>query len=174
MTTAIFVGLWPIQTNEKRLDPATTLSATITLSFVIPRGCDFFDFAQKGLLIDVPTAPTTALALGNGPLLSATLSFLSSRAKPTCPGVPWRDLQFRGPLVEKRTCPQNELSSRPPRRAVGPERTRSGDTCGFLLNPYCPNERSTRFSQNPEIMGHRSVQIRFFKLANLASEGTFR
>jgi hypothetical protein len=39
----------------------------------------FFDFAQKGLLIDVPTAPTTALALGNGPLLSATLSFLSSR-----------------------------------------------------------------------------------------------
>jgi hypothetical protein len=34
-----------------------------------------FDFAQKGLLIDVPTAPTTALALGNGPLLSAALSF---------------------------------------------------------------------------------------------------
>src|SRR5580704_15859599 len=22
------------------------------------------------------------------------------RAKPTCPGVPWRDLQFRGPFVE--------------------------------------------------------------------------
>jgi hypothetical protein len=52
-----------------------------------------FDFAQKGLLIDVPTGPTTALALGNGPLLSTTLSCLSSRAKP-------RDLQFRGPLLE--------------------------------------------------------------------------
>jgi hypothetical protein len=37
---------------------------------------------KKGLLIDVATAPTTVLALGNGPLLSATLSFLSSRAKP--------------------------------------------------------------------------------------------
>ena len=43
----------------------------------------FFDFAQKRLLIDVATAPTTALALGNGPLLSATLSFLSSRAQPS-------------------------------------------------------------------------------------------
>jgi hypothetical protein len=41
----------------------------------------FFDFPQKGLLIDVATAPTTALALGNGPLLSTTLSFLSSRAQ---------------------------------------------------------------------------------------------
>jgi hypothetical protein len=39
-----------------------------------------FVFEQTGLLIDVPTAPTTALALGNGPLLSATFSFLSSRA----------------------------------------------------------------------------------------------
>ena len=55
----------------------------------------FFDFSQKGLLIDVATAPTTALALGNGPLLSTTLSFLSSRAKP-------RDLQFRGPFLETR------------------------------------------------------------------------
>jgi hypothetical protein len=25
---------------------------------------------------------------------------LSSRAKPTCPGVPWRDLQFSGPFLE--------------------------------------------------------------------------
>jgi hypothetical protein len=24
----------------------------------------------------------------------------SGGAKPTCPGVPWRDLQFRGPFVE--------------------------------------------------------------------------
>jgi hypothetical protein len=92
------MGLWPIQGDEKRLGPTTTLSATITLSFVIPRGCDFFDFAQKGLLVAVPTAPTTALSLGNDPLLSATLSFLSSRAKP-------RDLRFRGPFLEKRTCP---------------------------------------------------------------------
>jgi hypothetical protein len=39
------------------------------------------DFSQKGLLIDVATAPTTSLALGKGPLLSTTLSFLSSRVK---------------------------------------------------------------------------------------------
>jgi hypothetical protein len=25
---------------------------------------------------------------------------LSSRAKPTCPGVPWRDLQFCGPFLD--------------------------------------------------------------------------
>jgi len=31
-------------------------------------------FAKKGLLFDVPTTPTTALALGNRPLLSAALS----------------------------------------------------------------------------------------------------
>jgi len=31
------MGLWPTQGDEKRLGPATTLSATITLSFVIPR-----------------------------------------------------------------------------------------------------------------------------------------
>ncbi len=55
----------------------------------------FSDFRAKGLLIDVPTAPTTALALGIGPLLLAALSFLSSRAKP-------RDLQFRGPVLETR------------------------------------------------------------------------
>ena len=30
------MGLWPIQGDEERLGPATTLSATITLSFVIP------------------------------------------------------------------------------------------------------------------------------------------
>ena len=53
-----------------------------TLSFLSSRKVvTFFNFPQKGLLIDVATAPTTALALGNGPLLSATLSFLSSRAR---------------------------------------------------------------------------------------------
>ena len=68
------MGLWPIQGDEKRLGPETTLYGTTALS-------------------------------------------LSSRAKP-------RDLRFRGPFLEKRTCPRNELSSRLPRRAVGPERTR--------------------------------------------------
>src|SRR5216684_7665743 len=28
------------------------------------------------------------------------LTPLSLGAKPTCPGAPWRDLQFRGPLLE--------------------------------------------------------------------------
>ena len=41
-----------------------------------------FLISRKGLSIEVPTAPTAALALGSGPLLSATLSFLSSRAYP--------------------------------------------------------------------------------------------
>jgi hypothetical protein len=30
------MGLWPIQGDEKRLGPATTLYATAALSFVIP------------------------------------------------------------------------------------------------------------------------------------------
>jgi hypothetical protein len=30
------MGLWPIQGDEKRLGPATTLYATVALSFVIP------------------------------------------------------------------------------------------------------------------------------------------
>src|SRR5216683_1329258 len=38
-------------------------------------------------------APTTVLSFGNDPLLTTTLPYLSSRAKPTCLGVPWRDLQ---------------------------------------------------------------------------------
>jgi len=48
---------------------------------------------KKRLVVNGFPASTTALSLGNGPFLTATLSFLSSRAKP-------RDLQFRGPLVE--------------------------------------------------------------------------
>jgi hypothetical protein len=31
---------------------------------------------------------------------NVTLSFVIP--KPTCPGVPWRDLQFRGPFLEAR------------------------------------------------------------------------
>ena len=42
-------------------------------------------FAKKGLLIDVPTTPTTALALGNGPLpFSDPLLFVI----PSVPGFP--------------------------------------------------------------------------------------
>jgi hypothetical protein len=56
--------------------------------FVIPRACDFFDFAQKRMLSTKravsmerpPRRPTTALSFGSGLLLTTTLSFLSSRA----------------------------------------------------------------------------------------------
>ena len=89
------MGLGPTQGNEKHLGPAFTLCGTGTSSLSSREVVTFFDFAQKGLLIDVHR-PTTALALGNGPLLSAALSYLSSRAKP-------RDLQFRGHLLETRT-----------------------------------------------------------------------
>ncbi len=30
------MGLWPMQGDEKRLGPSTTLYATVALSFVIP------------------------------------------------------------------------------------------------------------------------------------------
>jgi hypothetical protein len=48
---------------------------------------------EEGAVANRFPAPTNALSLGNGPLLSATLSFLSSRAKP-------RNLQFYGPFLE--------------------------------------------------------------------------
>jgi hypothetical protein len=51
--------------------------------------------ARRGLLLKGLPYPTTALSLGNGPLFETALSFLSSRAEPTCPGAPWRDLQFQ-------------------------------------------------------------------------------
>jgi hypothetical protein len=56
----------------KPIPPGNTLPAPLSSREVMT----FFDFPQKGLLIDVATAPTTALALGNGHLLSATLSFV--------------------------------------------------------------------------------------------------
>ena len=37
----------PTQGDEKRLGPATTLHGTIALSFVIPGGCDFFNFPDS-------------------------------------------------------------------------------------------------------------------------------
>jgi hypothetical protein len=39
------MGLRPTQGDEKSLRPATTLYRTVAPSFVIPRGCDFFDFS---------------------------------------------------------------------------------------------------------------------------------
>jgi hypothetical protein len=33
---------------------------------------------------------------------ATNLNRKSGGAKPTCPGVPWRDLRFRGPLLETR------------------------------------------------------------------------
>jgi hypothetical protein len=56
--------------------------------FVTLSGCDFFDFEPRAacqyrsrLLSSI--TPSTALTLGNGPLLSATLSYLSSRLERT-------------------------------------------------------------------------------------------
>jgi hypothetical protein len=88
-------GLGPWQAVERRRRGTTLL--VCSLGEVVT----FFDFSQKGLLIDVATAPTTALALGNGPLLSTTLSFLSSR-----PGFPatlrWTRLRVRLSRKERR------------------------------------------------------------------------
>ena len=61
---------------------------------VILRACDFFDFAQKGLLSTSPASQQPSCPLAAVLSLSTTLSYLSSRAKPTCPGVPWRDPRF--------------------------------------------------------------------------------
>jgi hypothetical protein len=36
------------------------------------------------------------------PTTSTNLNTKSGGSKPTCPGVPWRDLRFRGPLLETR------------------------------------------------------------------------
>jgi hypothetical protein len=47
---------------------------------------------KEGQSLMVP-APTTDLSPGNGPLVTRTLSFLSSRAKP-------RDLRFSGTFLE--------------------------------------------------------------------------
>ncbi len=67
--------------REDALSFSTCPFPTAILPFLSSREVvTFFSFPQKGLLIDVANGPTTALALGNGPLLSATLSFLSSRA----------------------------------------------------------------------------------------------
>src|SRR5882757_9755675 len=87
--------------DENLFRPATNFHRNVTLSFVIPTACDFFDFAQKRLLseertvverigVPPPQQPpcplTTVLSLQQP-------SPLSSRAKP-------RDLRFNGPFLE--------------------------------------------------------------------------
>jgi hypothetical protein len=48
----------------------------------------------------------------------------SSRAKPTCPGAPWRELQFRGSFLQTlNSIPNNIVISPVPWLAVGPERS---------------------------------------------------
>jgi hypothetical protein len=69
---------------------------------------------KEGAVAHGSPASTTVLSFGNGPLLTTTLSYLSSRAKP-------RDLRFRGPFVEKLF----ELGSRP---VVG------GDQFSFVVD----------------------------------------
>jgi hypothetical protein len=74
--------------------------------YFFPReSCDFL------ATVVIPTGAVMGLRPTQGdekapsipqPLSMEPLPFpLSSRAKPTCPGVPWRDLQFRGRLLEK-------------------------------------------------------------------------
>jgi len=52
--------------------------------------------ARKGWEIDPAEDPSAVgAALNRSSALPVSLG-----AQPTCPGVPWRDLQFRGPLLE--------------------------------------------------------------------------
>ena len=80
ISTGAYPGLWPIQGDEKRLGPATTLYRTIAVSFVIPSEAE-------------------------GSAVPRT---------------------FRGSVESSL---HTDLSSRP-------ERTRSGEICGFLLDPH--------------------------------------
>jgi hypothetical protein len=115
---------------------ATSLSLSTALPlFVIPRGCDFFDFScfwytppecfselpqnrhpersasriyrlTEGLqrVVEGPRGCLLADALHSFPATKTMREIKNHnlRAKPTCPGVPWRDLRFRGPLLETR------------------------------------------------------------------------
>jgi hypothetical protein len=49
---------------------------------------------------DDPPAPACRGSAVGAALNLRTLANLSLERKPTCPGVPWRDLQFSGPFVE--------------------------------------------------------------------------
>jgi hypothetical protein len=68
-------------------------------------------------------APTTALPLGNGPVLTTTLSFLSSRAQP-------RDLQCHGPFLEMLAYALGNLSSEVGNRMI--DRDEERDQPGYL------------------------------------------
>jgi hypothetical protein len=62
--------------------------------------------ANRGLM--ARSRRTPAMLVGrcsrelSGRKLQLKIKSHKLRAKPTCPGVPWRDLQFRGPLLETR------------------------------------------------------------------------
>jgi hypothetical protein len=71
---------------------------------------------KEGQSLMVP-APTTDLSPGNGPLVTRTLSFLSSRAKP-------RDLRFSGTFLETLGPILNKF-------VVSPERSVNGEICDF-------------------------------------------
>jgi hypothetical protein len=96
----------------------------------IRRGCDFFDFAQTGCcrwrwrVVDV----STALSLGNGPLLSATLSFLSSRAKP-------RDLRFYGFFLETFCRPHSSIRNCLNKKALTPLEAEIYELSAQLTSP---------------------------------------
>ncbi len=66
-----------------------------------------------------PSAPV--LSFGNGPLLTTTLSYLSSRLPRRAVGAKPKDLRFRGPFLEKFF----ELGSRP---VIG------GDQFSFVID----------------------------------------
>jgi hypothetical protein len=67
---------------------ATALHANVALPFVIPSAADLSRRAVEGSAV-----LSTCIWRYGEPLLSP----LSSRAQPTCPGVPWRDLRFSQP-----------------------------------------------------------------------------
>jgi hypothetical protein len=73
---------------ERCLASATALSLQRPSPFLSSREVvTFFDFPQNGLLIDVATALTTALALGTGPLLATTLSLFVIPSEAEGPAV---------------------------------------------------------------------------------------
>jgi hypothetical protein len=79
------------------------------MTFLLSQKNDRCQWKGRLTMEKASAALNNALSLGKGPLPTTTLSFLSSRAQPTCPGVPWRDLQFRGPFLEMFSEPQNRM-----------------------------------------------------------------
>jgi hypothetical protein len=123
------MGLQPTQADQKCLGPATTFHRTFAPPFVIPSSCVPWGKLRRNdtskMAIDVrPGGPTAKRqpspeGLGNrsrrgserrrrGTNRSSALP-VSLGAKPTCPGVPWRDLKFRGPLLETRNLVPHQI-----------------------------------------------------------------